>query len=1152
VIDPGAPPRLVSVDRRWSLVAVLLIVVEVALLVLTTRVLPGRQPANERTVWQQITAGVTDRSVQKQAALQAFSYLFKVAIPGVVLPTGTDGADKPTSGTAVTRWVQAVWDQLTVDQQAVINQFITAGPNDVVVTIDATQGATSSLAPRLAVARPPFASTGRRGAQDAPPADLVTALQSELIADIQHIGQRLGLPVLSEGTGPFWKNVTLDVSDKDGGNTDWNTVATTDPYSGHYSPCNVIVFRNRWSGQSVNGGKVSDVLHVQMTHEVIHCYQYVIAGSVPVAKAMPAWITEGSALWLAGNDTQIAEPMLPSMWKIGYFTPELALTNRSYDSYGWFALLDHLGRDLWGLMATAYKAAASSSQRSNAFIAVLNGDADDVRDAWAPDYLRETPWGDPWITYGFGLPDDAQVIRHSTEALPEPGTIGGLESRSNTVLDVSPVDGEIAEVDTTGLASVHDDVGDFALNFESGRFCVAETGCVCPANTAHAGENMAEAKMATPFYVALNAPVGGSTWAVMGLKLDDLCGRQPTPKPKPKGPGEGCADCSGSNGDPHMLTTNHYHYDFQAAGEFTLLRSTDGSLEIQARQEPWNNKFPIDIATNTAVAAKVNGHRVSVYATSETALQAHVDGAVVDATTPIDLGSGASVRAIAKGVQVTFPDGTVMWALSVGTWGINVVIAPAPALRATGSGLLGSIVKGGLGVPALPDGTRLPAAPDRHARHSAVYGPFADAWRVTDATSLFDYAPGKSTASYVNRGFPADTKDFTVADLPPADIAGGEAACASISDPELSADCIFDVAATGESGFADTYTATQEFYDSGIAPPSTPPSTTPPSSGGPQASGFVVQGAIKVTDLIGLAGATMGTGNTLYLSIRVGPDQARLLSVNATDGSIVHQVDVPIATAIHWAGGTVWASDLDDTAAGGCSVTPFDGSSLARGTTLKIACTPIGGALTASNGSELWYLDASTVDANGNGATLKRLKASPSEPDASAVVPFLGGFPFDSQGALFYGDPTPDHGMYRLSEGATDFEFMGPSHASVYPAGTGYWQQRNDGTAAEYTTVPNGTPISVPIGSGSVVGGDTEGVYLDMTGPDANAQLWRQPADGSAPVQQAAAPLVNDQALSYFNDFPHFATGAGYVQTWIPGSGGVSSNELYLQWAPLQ
>ena len=70
---------------------------------------------------------------------------------------------------------------------------------------------------------------------------------------------------------------------------------------------------------------------------------------------------------------------------------------------------------------------------------------------------------------------------------------------------------------------------------------------------------------------------------------------------------------------------------------------------------------------------------------------------------------------------------------------------------------------------------------DRHARHKTVYGPFADAWRVTDATSLFDYAPGKSAASYVNRDVPADTKDFTVADLPPADITGGEAACASVS-----------------------------------------------------------------------------------------------------------------------------------------------------------------------------------------------------------------------------------------------------------------------------------------------------------------------------------------------------------------------------------
>jgi len=46
---------------------------------------------------------------------------------------------------------------------------------------------------------------------------------------------------------------------------------------------------------------------------------------------------------------------------------------------------------------------------------------------------------------------------------------------------------------------------------------------------------------------------------------------------------------------------------------------------------------------------------------------------------------------------------------------------------------------------SLPDGTRLPAATDDQQRSTVVYGQFADAWRVTDATSLFDYDAGKST-----------------------------------------------------------------------------------------------------------------------------------------------------------------------------------------------------------------------------------------------------------------------------------------------------------------------------------------------------------------------------------------------------------------------
>ncbi len=134
-----------------------------------------------------------------------------------------------------------------------------------------------------------------------------------------------------------------------------------------------------------------------MTHEVVHCYQHVIWTSVDVANAMPSWITEGTAMWLAADDTGTEESSLAGAWTYGYFNPEIALSNRSYDAYGYYALLGHQGRNLWSQLVPAWQAAAKSGARSDsdAFIGVLQGDAPDIRNNWAESYLPQSDWGDP-------------------------------------------------------------------------------------------------------------------------------------------------------------------------------------------------------------------------------------------------------------------------------------------------------------------------------------------------------------------------------------------------------------------------------------------------------------------------------------------------------------------------------------------------------------------------------------------------------------------------------------------------------------------------------------------------------------------------------------------------------------------------------------
>ena len=81
--------------------------------------------------------------------------MYKVSIPGVTVPQGRDDSDKPTSGSGVMRWVQANWDALTPDQQAVINRYLVV-PNDGMVPVYPAKSATASAVSRTSAGRSRF------------------------------------------------------------------------------------------------------------------------------------------------------------------------------------------------------------------------------------------------------------------------------------------------------------------------------------------------------------------------------------------------------------------------------------------------------------------------------------------------------------------------------------------------------------------------------------------------------------------------------------------------------------------------------------------------------------------------------------------------------------------------------------------------------------------------------------------------------------------------------------------------------------------------------------------------------------------------------------------------------------------------------------
>jgi hypothetical protein len=135
------------------------------------------------------------------------------------------------------------------------------------------------------------------------------------------------------------------------------------------------------------------------------------------------------------------------------------------------------------------------------------------------------------------------------------------------------------------------------------------------------------------------------------------------------------------------------------------------------------------------------------------------------------------------------------------------------------NGICGRLAAGSW-LPALPDGTSLGEKPESLAqRYQDLYGKFADAWRVTDATSLFDYAPGTNTATFTRAewpGFPPEP--CTIEGQIPAQPTTPDAAaqtCSAITNAAQKADCIFDMTVTGEAGFAQTYATMQRFQPHG-------------------------------------------------------------------------------------------------------------------------------------------------------------------------------------------------------------------------------------------------------------------------------------------------------------------------------------------------
>jgi hypothetical protein len=347
-------------------------------------------------------------------------------------------------------------------------------------------------------------------------------------------------------------------------------------------------------------------------------------------------------------------------------------------------------------------------------------------------------------------------------------------------------------------------------------------------------------------------------------------------------------------GDPHVTTFDGQRYDFQAVGEFTAVTSAAGDLTVQVRQSPFQGSTSISV--NSAIAIQVSGTRLGFYL-EDGLVDVHRGGQSIQV--PVGrtaLPNGAHLLRNADpytgdSYQVQWPDGTTATVWRATIYGLIVTVEPAKSRAGSLSGLLGNFDGNPRNDVAERGGAPFAPTFDR------LYPSFADSWRVTPASSLFDYPAGESTATFTDRSLP--TRPATASDLPASERSEALAGCeaAGLSDPADLSDCTLDVAVTGSASFAIADAAADA-----TANASSPSSVAPtPAAAGPGVvtaqSTITTPGSIAKTTIIGHKGERV----LVDITSTTLPSQCGTLTLRGADDNILAEGCTKIGTSIQGA-----------------------------------------------------------------------------------------------------------------------------------------------------------------------------------------------------------------------------------------------------------
>jgi von Willebrand factor type D domain len=809
------------------------------------------QDAWERTLGR-IPAG---RKIPKSLALDLFALAYG-PVPGTARPAGSAGPVE--DGTLAAGAVLANWSALTAEQQAAAAHVLGIG----IVQPKARRPA-RVRAPRYT---DPHDSTFVEQ-------PVMEALAGKWVAEYtKRTGIQLTLTVVvgtSETGMDYGEALPLDT------NGDITNAA---------SYCRI---RIEPKGQKLPIPELRNTI----AHEVFHCFQAQVMtplGLIAACGARP-WLVEGSASWAAWSISPLPWSSVKN-WLPEYVSKTgLVLFARSYDAVGFFGHIEEATGDLWPRVQSMLLAPTNEGS-----YAAAGGNTPGFLETWGSSTFVDTKLGPNW-TFTRPVAPDSGFAGTSVPLVGDDTVYAGPHAFQRYTLDVAAMQ----ELDPNGVllhAVRHKGYArlaniDFDLTYVTDDwFWLGPGEPKCPEGTE--GEPPPATSLTTDPDLALTGGADGTIVSLHLVSLSEYCKEKQKPPKQPSGGqaggggggGGGCDSCGSSNGDPHLHTFDGVFYDFQGAGEYTLVRSRSGDLEVQARSQPYPGSR--DVSVNTAIAMRAGGSRVEVDRGEPLGVRVNGLGLAV-AAKPTPLAGGGRIRLVSGQVEITWPDGSLVRVWSVGSWGVALLVKPAPRRRGALSGLLGNFDGNPDDDFATRAGRRLDPLAVLKSRR-LLYRVLGDSWRIAQRQSLLAYARGQSTRAFTNRSFPHEVASAKA--LPVRARASALRFCRRlhIKNPQVFEACLLDVGLTGNGAFATT-SAQLERTAGGFAKPGRAGTPKKPKQqkkhGRPATSGSTAKGATAWTRLAGAASGPISValaGGKMVIAYRSGTGSADAVTFAAS------------------------------------------------------------------------------------------------------------------------------------------------------------------------------------------------------------------------------------------------------------------------------